>query len=493
MKIERRKIGKALIFAVFFAMLIFVSVGCASAATHYVNPGESIQAVVTAANAGDTIIVRDGTYTENIDINKRLTIQSENGSASTIAQAANPDDHVFEVTADYVNISGFTVEGANEYETPAPAGIYLYYVNYCNIFDNNLSNNYNGIRLFGSGNNKLANNTALNNKDSGILLEDTSDNNLVMNNNLKNNYLGICLRCWGADNNTIVNNNIESNYRCGMTIACSINNVITNNNIKDNHYAGVHFYSSNNTIRNNNISNNWHYAITFSHRSDDNIYLNNFINNNDVYDEYGDSSYTWNSPEEITYTYNGSEFENYLGNYWDDYVFAGNDTDGDGIGDTPYSIDSDKDNYPLVEEFENYIAPPPEGLLNVPFFSQRDPAWSDKKLDHSPYSIGEYGCALTSAAMVSKYFGYDTDPDRLNTSLTEVGGLDTSGILHWKKVEEVSDGKVEWVGWGEGSWSRIDQELSEKNPVIANVSCPLGTHFIVFIGKVGDGHYLVQI
>ena len=34
-----------------------------------------------------------------------------------------------------------------------------------------------------------------------------------------------------------------------------------------------------------------------------------------------------------------------------DYV--GSDADGDGIGDTPYDIDSDNDNYPLVEPFEN--------------------------------------------------------------------------------------------------------------------------------------------
>ena len=133
-----------------------------------------------------------------------------------------------------------------------------------------------------------------------------------------------------------------------------------------------------------------------------------------------------------------------------------------------------------------------EGLLDVPFFSQRDPAWSDKKLDHSPYSIGEYGCALTSAAMVAKYFGYDTDPDRLNTSLTEVGGLDTSGDLHWEKVEEVSNGKVAWIESVEASWSRIDQELSKENPVISSVDCSLGTHFIVFIGKIKDEHYFLD-
>ena len=137
-----------------------------------------------------------------------------------------------------------------------------------------------------------------------------------------------------------------------------------------------------------------------------------------------------------------------------------------------------------------------EGLLNVPFFSQRNSTWKDKKLDHSPYSIGESGCALTSAAMVAKYFGYDTDPNRLNTSLTAVGGLDTSGDLHWEKVEEVSNGKVAWIESVEASWSRIDQELSEKNPVISSVKTPLpppnDIHFIVFIGKIGTKHYFLD-
>lgn len=35
--------------------------------------------LVNNASAGDTIIARDGTYTENVDVNKSLTIQSENG------------------------------------------------------------------------------------------------------------------------------------------------------------------------------------------------------------------------------------------------------------------------------------------------------------------------------------------------------------------------------------------------------------------------------
>jgi hypothetical protein len=65
----------------------------------------TIQAAVDAASSGDTIIVRDGTYIENVNVYKdHLTIKSENGAEATIVQAANPDDHVFEVISDYVII-----------------------------------------------------------------------------------------------------------------------------------------------------------------------------------------------------------------------------------------------------------------------------------------------------------------------------------------------------------------------------------------------------
>ncbi|NAS88752.1 hypothetical protein C4E24_03300, partial [ANME-1 cluster archaeon AG-394-G21] len=104
-----------------------------------------IQDAIENAAAGETICVKDGTYNENVDVNKSLTIRSENGAASTTVQASNSNDPVFEVTADYVNISGFTVTGATGTST---AGIYLgSSIDHCNISDNNAYNNSYGIFL----------------------------------------------------------------------------------------------------------------------------------------------------------------------------------------------------------------------------------------------------------------------------------------------------------------------------------------------------------
>ena len=86
---------------------------------------EKINWAIDNAASGDTIIVRDGSYIENVIVNKRLTIRSENGSESTQVNAVSSNDPVFDVVSDYVNISGFMLTGANSESLPYPAGIYL--------------------------------------------------------------------------------------------------------------------------------------------------------------------------------------------------------------------------------------------------------------------------------------------------------------------------------------------------------------------------------
>ncbi|MCK4735214.1 MAG: right-handed parallel beta-helix repeat-containing protein [Methanophagales archaeon] len=220
--------------------LFFLASTC-TASTIYV-PGDytTIQAAVDAASQGDTIIVKDGTYTENINVDKSLTIRSENGPDSTIIQAEWP---VFMVSADYVNISGFTVEGAF-------CGIDLYYADYCNISNNNCSNNKAGIYLRESNNNSISDNKCSSNNWAGISISDSNDNS-ISNNNCLNNGNGISLMNY-SNNNSISNNNCLNNGD-GISISDSNDNSISNNNCLNNDASSINLLNSNNSKLTGNI------------------------------------------------------------------------------------------------------------------------------------------------------------------------------------------------------------------------------------------------
>ena len=149
------------------------------------NPSSTpIRSAIISAIANDMIIVQDGNYTENACVPKRLTVRSQNGSTNCIVTAASARDHVFDVTADYVNISGFTVT-TDASDIRWMAGVYLKEVDHCNIYNNILSKNYNGIQLQVSDNNILTGNTISSNLNCGIQLS-SSSNNLIYNNYLDN-------------------------------------------------------------------------------------------------------------------------------------------------------------------------------------------------------------------------------------------------------------------------------------------------------------------
>ncbi len=195
------------------------------------------------------------------------------------------------------------------------------------------------------------------------------------------------LTVWDASNISIINNTVQGCSGSGIELSGCENSTISNNRIVMNGKnpwwigAGIKLKESRfNTIFNNLVIDNELYGIYIDDDSMNNtIYGNYFDNNNNSFvyhDEY--SSYIpvniWNSTREITYTYKGNTYTNYLGNYWSDYV--GSDTSPeDGIGDEPYNIDGDQDDYPLMQPFENYISDSNTGNLTVNVYNVNgDPA-----------------------------------------------------------------------------------------------------------------------
>ena len=274
-----------------------------------------IQAAVDAAGEGEAIYVWNGSYTENVDVDKRLTLVGEGVGVVTVT-AADPGNHVFNVITDWVNLSGFTVTGAVKGAIgDETSGICLDDADYCNISGNDAYGNRRGIYLHSSSNNMLANSTVSDNK-VGILLMFSSSNMLTKNTANSNNWNGILLDSF-SNNNTLHSNN-ASNNPSGIFLRYSSNNTLTNNTANSNKYEGIYLRSSsNNTLTNNNVSNNEDGIFMCWFTSSNNL-TSNVVNSNSehgIYLSWCSSSNTLNSNMMSGNTYNFGVRGKYLSHY----------------------------------------------------------------------------------------------------------------------------------------------------------------------------------
>ncbi len=253
----------------------------------------------------------------------------------------------------------------------------------------------------------------------------TSSNVTISGFTITGGEVGI--RLCGVKHCNISNNRIVENFK-GIELNCSSNNVISDNLIINNGIGLYALYSDSNRVSSNTFSDNYKGVSLLS--SDTNVvYLNNFVNNTVQVGSF-DAINIWNSTMPINYTYNSNTYTNYLGNYWSDY--KGSDADEDGIGDTPYIIDGDKDKYPLIKRFENYFVP-----TQVQTFDTGRP--------ENPYpSIsGKFiGTIKTNTKIIAK---------KLYTYACEGTGGHTEYALIWNKTWCAY---AEWDGY-KGDWMNI--------------------------------------
>jgi len=232
-------------------------------------PWRTIQHAVDTAASQDTIIVQSGVHNENVVIGSPHINLMADGDVTVVALLRYSP--VFKITADYVDVTGFTVKNAT-----SSYGLYLYHADHCRISDNTASNNRDGISIHYSCSNTLTNNTANSNDYHGIHLLYSSNNTLTYNN-ASNNYAGIYIED-SSNYNILESGTVNSNSWYGIYLSSSSNNTLKNNTANSNYYGIYTWSSSNGDITHNRVQNNTERGVYVSGGSNS-ISYNNIIEN----------------------------------------------------------------------------------------------------------------------------------------------------------------------------------------------------------------------
>jgi len=124
----------------------------------------------------------------------------------------------------------------------------------------------------------------------------------------------------------------------------------------------------------------------------------------------------------------------------------------------------------------------------VPYFSQCGSPWGSTILGTcSQYTVCQQGCAMSSVAMIFKYFGVSTDPGVLNEWLKTHGGYVSGCLINWAVAANYAADKITFVARiNTPDWSRLRYELDNGYPVVIEVPVSNGQHFVVATGYSGD-------
>ena len=258
----------------------------------------SIGDAVNNASDGDTIIVLDGIYRENVSIDKKLNIIGRN---ATLIGCFN----IFEKA----KIEGFEIYGNNysikcngDDATIQENSIHSYYGiivenSSCVRMDNNYFECKYGVYMKNSPYAKF-NENIFHNNWYGIWAENCNFMEIVNNNFSSNRWYTLWLE---RSNGSIVQNNSFYKNWYSIFLYHTDDCLITKNEILHNEHGPQIVFSSRNSLKRNDIRYNEHYGLYVDNASKQNeIMKNNIINN--AYNARDDGRNKW------------------YANYWSDYI-----------------------------------------------------------------------------------------------------------------------------------------------------------------------------
>lgn len=248
----------------------------------------TIQEGIENVSHYNTVFVHSGTYNENVIVYKRINLIGEN-KENTVVDGGEKGN-VISVIINEVTIRGFTISNSNKefLDIQDNSGIYVN-SNYCNISENLIKNNLNGISISGGEHNRIYSNTFTNNKyrkiillGSGIQLS-KAKNNVIMNNSFFENSDGIDV---SSSQGNVIENNTFNKCKTGVRIYQNYNsskkestgNIVRKNSFISNKYGVYISESKLNKIILNSFRKNID-GVHISESTDNNIQNNNFILN----------------------------------------------------------------------------------------------------------------------------------------------------------------------------------------------------------------------
>lgn len=354
--------------ALFLSLLLFFQVGKSDAKTIVVESQgniTSIKVAIVRARAGDTILIKAGTYKEGlIIIDKPIVIKGED---YPIIDGENKGE-IIHITSDDVVIEGLSIINSGTSSFEDIAAVRIITSKNITIRNNKLTDTFFGILSQYSthctieGNTLTVDPTSKRRSANGIHCWKSSD--LTITNNLVTGHRdGIYLEF--VTNSTIHSNKSIGNSRYGLHFMFAHDNEYQDNIIKQNGAGVAVMYSKRVKMKNNTFSDNWGnaaYAILLKDLNDSEIIGNHFERNtvgvlaegstriimkDNHFENNGWALKIMGSCDNVEVTNNNfisntfdiatnaSVSENsFTGNYWDKY--EGFDLDRDGIGDIPF-------------------------------------------------------------------------------------------------------------------------------------------------------------